>query len=111
MSQAVVIGDQRKYVTALIAVNADAAKKLITEAGQSPPQDSAALVQHDLVKKNLERQVAEINKRLGSWEQVKYFRVLPRELSEAEGEVTPTLKIKRKAVTEHFREIIDSMYQ
>ncbi len=111
VSQAVVIGDQRKYVTALIAVNADVARRVIEETGGQVPGDPQALLQHEAVKKGLEGRVAEINKKLGSWEQVKYFRVLPRELSEADGEVTPTLKVKRKVVSERYRDLIDSMYQ
>ena len=111
VSQAVVIGDQRKFVTALVALNPDVAKKTIEEAGQAPPSDVAAAVQHEAVKKHLDARFAELNKKLGSWEQVKYYRVLPRELTEADGELTPTLKIKRKIVTEHFRELIDAMYE
>ena len=53
----------------------------------------------------------ELNRKLGSWEQVKYFRLLPRELSEADGELTPTLKVKRKVVSERYRALIDSMYE
>jgi long-chain acyl-CoA synthetase len=110
VSQAVVIGDQRKYVTALVALNPDVAKKAIAEAGQSPPDDVAQAVQHEVVKKRLDALFAGLNKKLGSWEQVKYYKVLPRELTEADSELTPTLKIKRKVVTEHFRDLIEAMY-
>ena len=109
-SQAVVVGDNRKYITVLIAVNADTAKKIISEAGQALPAD-AEVGNHPLVQERLKQKLAELNSRLGSWEQVKYFRVLPRELNEAEGELTPTLKIKRKVVGEKYRELIDSMYK
>ncbi len=111
VSQAVVIGDQRKYVTALVALNVEVAKKLISEQGASPPSDAAALGSHPAVQKRLDEKLRELNAKLGSWEQVKYVRVLPRELSEAEGELTPTLKIKRKVVAEHYKDLIESMYK
>ncbi len=111
VSQAVVIGDQRKYVTALVALNLEVAKKLVSEQGASPPSDPAALASHPAVKKRLDDQLRELNAKLGSWEQVKYVRVLPRELSEAEGELTPTLKVKRKVVAEHYKDLIESMYK
>lgn len=110
VSQAVVIGDQRKYVTALVALNLDVAKKLISEAGQQAPAEDE-IYDSALIKQRVQSKLDELNKKLGSWEQVKYFRVLPRELSEAEGELTPTLKVKRKVVSERYRELIDSMYQ
>jgi long-chain acyl-CoA synthetase len=111
VSQAVVIGDQRKYVTALVAINPEVAKKLISEQGASPPGEAAALAGHPAVQKRLDERLREINTKLGSWEQVKYVRVLPRELSEAEGELTPTLKVKRKVVAEHYKDLIESMYK
>jgi len=111
ISQAVVIGDQRKYVTALVALHLDVANKVISEAAASPPGDAQALLCHPVVTRRLQSKLDEINRKLGSWEQVKYFRVLPRELSEAEGELTPTLKVKRKVVAEHYRALIDSMYE
>jgi len=111
VSQAVVIGDQKKYVTTLVALNLDVVKKLIAEGGEQVPSDAASLLAHPLVGKRIESKLAEVNAKLGSWEQVKYFRVLPRELTEADGELTPTLKVKRKVVSERYRELIDSMYK
>jgi long-chain acyl-CoA synthetase len=110
VSQAVVIGDGRKYVTALLALNPDVAKKTIAETGAAPPADLEAVMQHEAVKRRLDARLAEINSKLGSWEQVKYYRVLSRELTEADGELTPTLKIKRKVVAERYKDLIDSMY-
>lgn len=111
ISQAVVIGDQRKYVTALVALNLDLAKQLISEAGETPPASPDAVLRHSMVTQRVEGKVKELNEKLGSWEQVKYFRLLPRELSEDEGELTPTLKVKRKVVSERYRDLIDSMYE
>ena len=111
ISQAVVIGDQRKYVTALLALNLELANKVIAELGQEPPTDPATTLAHAAVHKRVQAKVGELNSKLGSWEQVKYFRFLPRELTEHDGEMTPTLKIKRKVVSERYRELIESMYK
>ena len=51
-----------------------------------------------------------VNEKLASWESIKYFRILPRELSEAGGELTPSLKVKRKAVAAHYGDLIEEMY-
>lgn len=111
VSQAVVIGDQRKYVTCLLALNVDVAKKIVADAGATPPDDVPTLQSHSAVQTRVQAAVKAANARLGSWEQVKYFRLLPRELTEADGELTPTLKVKRKVVTERYGVLIDSMYQ
>lgn len=111
ISQAVVIGDQRKYVTALVSLNNEVAKKHLIELGGSAPEDAAQLLSHPEVQKRIQVKLDEINSKLGSWERVKYFRTLPRELSEVDGELTPTLKVKRKVVSERYRELIDSMYR
>jgi long-chain acyl-CoA synthetase len=111
ISQAVVIGDNRKYITALVALNLDAAKQIVTDSGQTPPSDNAALASHPLVEQRLEAKKKEVNSKLGSWEQVKYMKVLPRELTEQDGELTPSLKVKRKVVVERYRDLIESMYQ
>ncbi|MBL9009266.1 MAG: long-chain fatty acid--CoA ligase [Myxococcales bacterium] len=110
ISQAVVIGDQRKYVTALFSLNVDVARKLISDTGSTPPDDMAVLLAHSTVMARLDDQLRQVNSHLGSWEQVKYYRVLPRELTEADGELTPTLKVKRKVVSERYKDLIDSMY-
>lgn len=110
VSQAVVIGDRRKYITALLAVNLDVARKLVAERGESVPTDDARLLAHAAIGERLQARVNEVNRHLGSWEQVKYFRILPRELTEADGELTPTLKVKRKVVAERYQSTIDEMY-
>ena len=111
ISQAVVIGDNRKYITALVALNLDAAKQVIADGGQTAPADLAALASHPLVTARLEAKKKEVNSKLGSWEQVKYISILPRELTEQDGELTPSMKVKRKVVVERYRDLIESMYQ
>ena len=51
-----------------------------------------------------------LNKTLGSWESIKYFKLLPRPFTEDQGEITPTLKLKRRVINQKYAEQIDSMY-
>lgn len=109
ISQAVVVGDHHKYITALIAINLDAAKQLLQNSSISITDDN--LKYHKIITSQIQYYIDTLNKSLGSWEQIKYFKVLPSELSEAKGEVTPSLKIKRNIVVQKYRELIESMYQ
>jgi long-chain acyl-CoA synthetase len=94
IAQAVVCGDRRPYVSALIAVDAEA----VPHAGE----DTRALVQ---------RAIDVVNARLSRAAQIKRFTLLPRELSQEAGELTPTLKLKRTVVIQRYADLIDRMYQ
>ena len=109
ISQAVVIGENRKYCTALIALDPDATPRLVAEHGLGSSEDGA-LARHPAVLKRIEAEVQAVNARLASFETIKYFRLLPHELSEQSGELTPTLKVKRKVVASKFRDLIEEMY-
>src|SRR5262249_19775846 len=97
ISQAVVIGENRKYCTALIALDPDEARQLAQHLGIQATENGG-LTRHPEVVKRIEAEVQEVNARLASYESIKYFRLLPNELSEQTGELTPTLKVKRKVV-------------
>jgi long-chain acyl-CoA synthetase len=103
VEQAVVIGESRPYVTALIVPDWSA----ITTRIPGRPED---LVHDERVIALIEQGVDAVNKRLGSWEAVKYFTLLPRAFTEESGEITPTLKIKRKVVAQRYANEIESMY-
>jgi long-chain acyl-CoA synthetase len=93
ISQALIVGDRRPYVTALITL--DPAE---TDTDGRDPQ---ALVQEI---------VDEVNRDRVRVEQIKRFAILPRDFSQEEGELTPTLKLRRKVVQEHFASEIDELY-
>jgi long-chain acyl-CoA synthetase len=109
ISQAVVIGNNRKYCTALLSLDEDSLRQLQERYGIAP-DDRAQLVHHPEVQKLVEAQVAEVNRKLASYESIKYFRLLPGELSESTGELTPSLKIKRKVVESRYSDLIQEMY-
>jgi long-chain acyl-CoA synthetase len=105
VSEAVLIGDKRKYLTALVTLDAEAAEKFSKEKGLSGPAHES-----EEVRREIQRSVDKINTEMARVEQVKKFTVLPRELSMAEGELTPTLKVKRNVVNDHFSSEIEAMY-
>jgi len=94
VSQALVVGDRRPCVAALITVDPAVAE------GLSPGQ----------VQERMQRIVDGVNAGLSRFEQIKRFAVLPRDFSAEEGEVTPTLKLKRRVCAEHFALEIDELY-
>ncbi|HEX6788138.1 MAG TPA: long-chain fatty acid--CoA ligase [Gaiellaceae bacterium] len=93
ISQAVVIGDRRPYITALITLD----PLELQSAGRDPQE----LVQEI---------VDDVNRDRVRVEQIKRFTILPRDFSQEEGELTPTLKLRRKIVHEHFADAIDQLY-
>ena len=109
VSQAVVIGDNRKYCTALITLDEEDVARWASAQGLAfaSPEEMAA---HPKVRELLESEVAQVNKELASYESIKYFRILPRDLSTETGELTPSLKVKRKVMAERYRQQIDEMY-
>ena len=94
VSQALVVGDKRPYVAALITVDPAVAD------GLSPEE----------VQERVQATVDEVNGDLSRFEQIKRFAILPREFSAEEDEVTPTLKLKRRVCAEHFASEIESLY-
>ena len=109
VSQAVLIGDNRKYCVALITLEAEEVSRWAKTRGieVDGPEAQAA---HPAVRKLIEGEVGEVNRELASYESVKYFRILPRDLSTETGELTPSLKVKRKVVAERYRREIEEMY-
>ncbi len=104
VGEAVVIGDRRKYLTALITLDEAAAKKL------APAAEGAALAAAPEVRAAIGAQIDRVNETLARVEQVRKFTVLPRPFGIDSGELTPTLKIKRKVVAERYAAEIDAMY-
>ena len=94
VSQALAVGDRRPYVTALITV--DPAE--VAASGRDP---------HELVQEVVD----EVNRDRVRVEQIKRFAILPRDFTQEDGEVTPTLKLRRKIVQEHFADEIEELYR
>jgi long-chain acyl-CoA synthetase len=110
ISQALVYGDGRPYPVALVTVDPQAAGALARRAGVVWT-DPAHLARQPEVLRRVERIVAEKNAQLQSYARIKRFAVLPTELTEEAGEVTPTQKLKRKKVAEKYADVLESLYE
>lgn len=108
VSQAMVHGDKRPYLVALVTLNPDTVARFARERGL--PADGDAIAASADIRAELQREVDAVNARLSSFETVKKFAILPKDFSIDGGELTPTLKVKRKVVTERHRALLDGMY-
>jgi len=109
IGQVVAIGDKRKFISALITLDPDAISHWAVEKGLGT-DDLEALAADPMVRELIEAEVAERNKQLASYESIKKFHILPQDFTIEAGELTPTLKVKRKVVTQRNQADIDAMY-
>lgn len=106
INEAVVIGDRRAYLTALLQIDVDALKRY----GEANGLGADVSADHPKVKEEIQKAVDACNELFARVEHVRKWRVLPRPLGIDTGELTPTLKIKRKKVYENFASEIEAMY-
>jgi long-chain acyl-CoA synthetase len=109
ISQAMMHGDRRPYPVALITLDEEEIVPWASEQGL--PSDVASLAQTDEVRRLIQEELDRVNSHYASVEQIKKFAILKRELSVQDGELTPTLKIKRSVVNENYKELLDSLYE
>jgi long-chain acyl-CoA synthetase len=109
VGEAVVLGDRRKFAAALIVPAFAALERRLRDLGRPDGGRDDLLARPDVL--GLYQEVIDgLNRDLSQFERVKKFRLLPREFSIDTGELTPTLKVKRKVVEEKYRDAIESMY-
>ncbi|MGM0664058.1 MAG: AMP-dependent synthetase/ligase [Thermodesulfobacteriota bacterium] len=110
INDAVIIGDRRKFITALIMIDED---NVVKYAQDHKVQFSTYkdLTMDPEIVRFIQGEVDKVNETLARVEQVKKFTILPKKLYEEDGEVTPTMKVKRKYVNEAFSDLIEAMYR
>ena len=106
VSQAVVVGDRRPYLVALITLDQEELPGFAEQHGLEPER----IHESEEMRAEIHKVVAEVNSHVGRVEQIKRFEILPRDLSQETGELTPTLKVKRKIVLDKYADVIDSLY-
>jgi long-chain acyl-CoA synthetase len=106
VSQAVVVGDRRPFLVALITLDPDELAGFAQEHGLEPGDVAGS----DAMREEVQRAVDEVNSKVGRVEQIKKFTILPEDLSQATGELTPTLKVKRNVVNEKFAGEVEKLY-
>jgi len=108
VSQCVVVGDRRPYLVALVTLDPEEAVKYAQE--HNLPEDPAQLSRNPDVKAAIEAHVEKINQNFARVEQVKKIAILPHDLSQESGELTPTLKVKRAVVAHKHEDAIEQLY-
>jgi long-chain acyl-CoA synthetase len=110
ISQVMVYGDRRPYPVALVTVNPEELQKFARDQGILT-DDPAQLAKHPKIVERVGRTIEEKNSQLQSYAKIKKFTVLPSDFSQDGGELTPTLKVKRKVVSEKYRDRIEELYR
>jgi long-subunit acyl-CoA synthetase (AMP-forming) len=109
VAQAVVIGDRRKYLAALVTLDPERLKAEAELAG-SPARSVDDAAKCALFKKHLEKQIDTVNEKLARVQTIKRFTIIPQEFTIDGGELTPTMKVKRKVVNEKYKVEIEALY-
>ena len=110
INDAVVIGDRRKFLSCLVMIDED---NVVKYAQDNKVQFSTYndLTQHAAVHQLIQKEVDMVNETLARVETIRKFTILPKKLYEEDGEVTPTMKVKRSYVNEAFKDLIEAMYK
>jgi long-chain acyl-CoA synthetase len=101
------VGEGRKFLSALLTLSEGALADLRMT---SPASLDGTVVSHPPTLAEVGKMVADLNRSLAQYAQIKRFVVISREFSISGGEMTPTLKMKRRVIESNFRDVIDSMY-
>jgi long-chain acyl-CoA synthetase len=110
ISQAIAAGDRRSYLVALVTIDPDELPKLAEAAG-ADPSDPVAFAANEKVRAIVWNDIEAVNQKFARIEQIKRFAILPRDLSQEEGELTPTLKVKRSVVYKKYAPDVEALYE
>src|SRR5687767_8502464 len=112
VTQVVVVGAGRKQPVALIVPDWENLKEALAEAGEENdiPKDHAALSKHPAAVKIVQKDIASLTSSLADYERIRRVALLPDEFTIDGGELTPTLKVKRRVIDERFNDVIESLY-
>ncbi len=108
ISQAVMYGDRKPYPVALITLDPEEIGPWAKQRGL--PEDPAELAKADEVRELIQKELDRANANYAQVEQIKRFTILDHDLSVETGELTPTLKVKRNVINEHYADLFESMY-
>jgi long-chain acyl-CoA synthetase len=109
ISNIVVFGDRRKYITALITLNRDGLK-YFAKKNQIPFENVDEIVQHVRVRAEIDALVLKKNEELAGFERIKKYTILDGDFTAENDELTPTFKLKRKVIVQRYKSILDGMY-
>jgi long-chain acyl-CoA synthetase len=107
ISQACMVGDNRKFLAVLVTLSEDKMVELQARGGKILAEKTITAPE---IVGEVKKAIDALNSKLASYEQIKRFAVLSKEFSINDGEMTPTLKMKRNVIESHYKDVIDSMY-
>ena len=111
VEQCVVLGDGRKFVSALIVPNFEQLTAWAEAGGVDLPEDRAAVCRDDRVRDRIQQEVDRVNDEFESYEQIKQFRLVEEEFTEANDLLTPTMKKKRRNILDRFADEVEMIYE
>ena len=111
IEQIMVIGADKKFISALIVPTLANLKNYFEDQDISLPTSTAELLKHERVLKLMDQQIHKFNEHFNHTEQIKKYALLPNEWTVDTGEITPTLKLKRKVIMEKYSQEIEALYQ
>jgi len=111
VEQAMVVGDEQKFVSAIVVPNFDGVRRWAHNEDVDVPADDAELCRDDRVKARIQEEVDHVNEQFERYEQIKQFRLVPTEFTEDNEMLTPTMKKKRRNILDAFADQIGDMYE
>ena len=111
VERALVVGEGRKFCTALIFPSPENLRTFVDDQGLDPDRPLEELVEEPVVEEAVQELVDRANEKMDPWSQIEYFTLVPRELKRDGPLMTPTLKLRRHAIVDIFSEEIDRMYE
>jgi long-chain acyl-CoA synthetase len=102
----VVVGDRRPYLVVLVTLDPEELPAFAEQHGLQPDE----VADSDAMRAEVQKAIDEVNVAVGRVEQIKKFAILPHDLSQATGELTPTLKVKRNVVNEKYAGVVEALY-
>ncbi|GAA0728201.1 long-chain fatty acid--CoA ligase [Dactylosporangium roseum] len=111
VSQCVVIGDRRPFIAALVTIDPDALPAWNKANGRPDGATAADLADDEQLRTEVQQAIDDANRAVSKAEAIKVFRILPRDFTEATGELTPSLKVKRNVVTKEYADEIAAIYE
>lgn len=110
IEQAIVVGEFKKYPAALLVPSFPNLKEWVQRNGISPSSNEQ-LIQNSKVLELFQKEIDKVNENLAQFEKIKKFALLPQEWTIQSGELTPTLKLKRRVIHERYKDLIESLYK